>query len=664
MKRVESKLRKRGEAIVTFVLILTSFVFATSVFAGGKAEEKAVAPADVAADRESPMLAARVARGELPPVEQRLPLEPKVVQVQDQIGMYGGTWRSAHVGAQVWANEFSGIAGKPNLLSFGMEGAELIPNIAKGWEVVDGGKSVLLFLREGLKWSDGHPFTADDIMFWYEGILLNRELTPGIPGYWMVRGRPVVVRKIDTYTVEWSFNGEVAPHFPFTLAMRGEEPTRAAKHFFEKFHPDYAPADELAKRIADAGFEEWWQLFQMYYETMHWFRPDRRADVPSLYTYIVVEQRPDVTFLERNPYYWKVDPAGNQLPYIDRARVENVADAEVLEAMSVAGQIDYHRGFATSMALYMQSVQDAGNNVLMWTDPQGSRLNASLNHTHQDLVLRELINNPRFKHALSHAINRQELNDLVWLGLGQERQFMVLPPSPYLDPEWETKYTEFDPEKAARILSEEVGLRRDSAGFWLRPDGRRLSLDLEVISVQADWLQGTELIASHWNDFGIEARVRVRSEELHNQRYNANEIDVRMWGERVPPPSVYYNLDGNFVPGLGTHSGIEWVRWVQSDGQAGVEPPDIVKQVMEWREEWFTNPDRAARERAVKNVLAANAEHMWRIGTVGNVPQPMVVSGDLRNAPQEGVWYAWDFAFIGMGRPETWFFGSAERRRE
>ncbi len=609
---------------------------------------------------EAPMLRALVDGGDLPPVEERLPLEPKVVDMFD-VGIYGGTWHGGHMGSLVWSNEFSGIAGKPNLLSFAMEDGEVQPNIALGWEYVDDGRALILYLREGLKWSDGHPYTADQLVWWYEDVLQNESITPGVPGYWLVRGELFGLEKIDDYTVKFTFGENVAPSFHTILALRGEEPQRAPKHYFQQFHPEYADPDELQALLDAAGYQEWWQLFLDHYEPTHWFRPDRRPDVPSMFTYVVVRQEPDVAFLERNPYYWKVDAAGNQLPYIDRARVQHAGEAEVLEAMAVAGQVDYHRGFAPGMSLYMRSVQEVGNQVAMWQDPQGSRITAALNRTHQDPVLRELFNDPRFAQALSIAIDREELNDLVWLGLGEVRQFTVLGPSPYLREEFETAYTRYDPEEARRILEQDIGLTRDRDGRLLRPDGSVLRINLEVLTIQADWLQATELITDYWRDLGIDARLQARSEELHVEMFAANEIDVRMWSHRVPPPSLYYNLD-NFIPHLG-HAGIEWNRWFASGGATGVEPTEIAKQLAEWRNEFLFDPDPSVRRDAIDKILAAQAEHLWYIGAVGNVPQPMVLSGDLANV-REGVWYAWDFAFIGMGRPEAWYFDSEERRQD
>lgn len=650
----------RGLVCALTVVALLSFGVGVA-FAGGQVEEEELAVEEMPPDGEAPMLRALVEAGELPPVEERLPEEPKVLDDFD-IGMYGGTWRGAHVGALVWANEFSGIAGKPNLLSFSMEDASVRPNIAAGWEYEGDGEALILHLREGLKWSDGHPYTADQLVWWYEDVLQNESIYPSPPGYWLIRGELFDLEKIDDYTVRFSFGDNVAPAFHQILALRGEEPNRAPKHYFQDLHIEYADPDELQARLDEEGFEQWWELFMEEYEPTHWFRPDRRPDVPSMFAYVVVRQEPDVTYLERNPYYWKVDAEGNQLPYIDRARVENVADAEVLEAMAVAGEIDYHRGFAPGMSLYMQSVEDVGNQVAMWTDPQGSRITAAFNRHHPDEGLRELFNEPRFAQALSIAIDREEINDLVWLGLGDERQFTVLPPSPYLREEYETAYTEYDPDEALRILVEEVGLEQRADGTLLRPDGEVLRINLEVMAGQADWVQATELITDFWRDLGMDARMQARSEELHVEMFAANEIDVRMWSHRVPPPSLYYNID-NFIPHLGHAGNPEWGPWFATGGRSGTEPPEIAKQVAEWREEWLFHPDREVREEAIDNILAAQAEYLWYIGAVGNPPQPMVLDGDLANVVED-IWYAWDFAFIGMGRPEAWYFDNADRRAD
>jgi len=283
---------------------------------------------------ESPMLRTKVAAGELPSVEKRLPEEPIVIKPAEEIGQYGGTWRMVSVGRSNLEWHVGQFIGYEQLVRGAPDYSSVIPNIAKSWDVSDNGRVFTFYLRKGMKWSDGMPFTADDIMFWYEDVILNKELTPAFPDWLKVTGEPGKVEKIDDYTVRFVF---AKPYGIFLDELaRGIRETFQPKHYMKKFHPRYTSVEKLEKMTKEAGFDNWFELFGD--KNDFWGNPER----PTLYAWRIlipfgVGTRVE---LERNPYYWKIDTDGNQLPYIDKVAVSIVTQPEIAELKGVSGEID------------------------------------------------------------------------------------------------------------------------------------------------------------------------------------------------------------------------------------------------------------------------------------------------------------------------------------
>ncbi len=229
-------------------------------------EPAAEEPTMEAMYHEAPILAEMVAAGDLPPVEERLPAEPLVEEVVDGIGQYGGTLRRAFLGPGDH-NNYTRVV-YDALVRHAPDGSAVIPHIAKGWESNDDFTEWTVFLREGMKWSDGEPFTADDIMFWYEHILLNEDLMPATP-VWMLNadGSVATVEKVDDYSVKWTFG---QPNTAFLLDLANKDGADAAisnlsfvpAHYLMDYHPDFADAAELQAKVDEAGFDTWVELFR------------------------------------------------------------------------------------------------------------------------------------------------------------------------------------------------------------------------------------------------------------------------------------------------------------------------------------------------------------------------------------------------------------------
>jgi peptide/nickel transport system substrate-binding protein len=609
---------------------------------------------------EAPMLAELVKAGKLPPVEQRLPEEPLVEQVAE-IGRYGGTWRRGFLGPSDH-NNYTRVV-YDALVRFSTDGSEVIPHIAKGWESNEDFSVWKVFLRKGMKWSDGAPFTADDIMFWYEHILLNTDLTPSVPG-WMQNsdGSTAVVEKLDDYTVQWTYK---QPNTAFLLDLANKDGADksianlsfAPAHYLKQFHPAFVDKAELDAKVKERGFDTWVELFAV--EAMPHLsgkRPSTAAWVPDGTT--VSDQ---VFVLKRNPYYFAVDQAGNQLPYIDEVRFTFFADAEALNLAAIGGEIDMQARHIkmSNYPVLVENAEKGGYRVLTWPTFGGSDAVLMFNQTYvKDPAIGELLRNKNFRIALSYAINREAIKESVFLGLGEARQGVPAPNHPYYPgDEWAYKYTQHDPAKANELL-DSIGLtKRDAEGFRTLPDGSRLDIEIQVIPAFANWPDVAQIVVQNWAEVGIRAHVEIRERALGFSLRDTNDLMVEMWNEDTTgfPFSGQPKMDPRSQPAL--TFGPLFRQWYRTNGAEGMEPPPEIKRVVEIIDEAKVS----SRERQIelaRELFKIWADNVWEIGTVGLTPMVqgvVVVNKNMRNVP-ETAGNDWPLRTPGNTRPEQYFF--------
>lgn len=585
---------------------------------------------------EAPMLTEMVEAGNLPPVDERLPVEPLVLEVVEQPGEYGGTIRRAILGGGDQHNMVRTI-GSDNMVRWDREWKEVRPNIAKSWDVSEDASKFTFHLREGMKWSDGAPFTADDVLFWYEDIFNNEELTPTKDSTFIGPAGPAKVTKIDDYTVEFDFG---APNGLFIQNLAygfGYHATAYAKHYLEQFHEKYNP-DVQALVDAEPAASDWIQLFKLKAGPMDtplfWQNPDR----PTLHAWHLTNAygSTERVVAERNPYYWKVDEAGQQLPYVDRITYDQVEDVETILLKAFNGEIDYmlrHLGRPSNKAALTDNMERGKYRFFDVGDLPSNIVILMLNLNHEDPVKREVINNKDFRIGLSHAMNRQEIIDLLYFGAGLPNQTAPREGSELYKEEYAKQYTEYNPDLANEYL-DKVMPEKDDEGFRIGPDGNRFTLVFLVADVFGlQYPDAMELVAGYAADVGVDIQVRATDRSRLIALHTANEQDAYLWNcsggqaDAYSAPLCYVPIISNSVSWAR-----KWAEW-GADNTKGEEPPEEVKAIFAKYNEVKAAPNPEAMKAAMQEVLDMAAEQFFTIGLVQNDPVFGIARNNVRNVP-------------------------------
>ena len=647
------------KAITGVMVSLVLLGSAAMVWAGGEDEgsseaSSAGAMAASGSYNEAPALAQLVASGDLPPVEERLPPEPLVVQVKDEIGQYGGAITAIKHSTGNWYM-IAHVNIEPLMELDPEDSLNVVPNVARAWDWNADKSQLTVHLRKGIKWSDGSPFTAEDLRFYYEDVQFNEKLTPLTPGAWMSHGSRMTFTQIDDSTVQFGFAGpSPAQLFMFTAA-NGYMNHYFPAHYFKELHIDYnEDADAKAK---EEGLEEWWQLFNQTREKtrpyIHYPGP------PYLYAWIPTSVTMDRTVWDRNPYYWKVDAAGNQLPYLDNIYGVLVVESELVKARGIAGEFDFLvEGFGMDEApLLEQNAERYNYNVIIGPNTWAGAGSYYLNLNHKDPVRRELYRDKRFRQALSHAIDRDEINDIVFQGLATPLLGFALGDEPFYDEEVQAAEQEairYDVDEANRLL-DEIGLtERDGDGYRLSSDGNRLTLEVITGTGLADLVTISELVTNYWREVGIELKFSIIERSLFSLRTNNADYDLTTW--IMEPSQLKYRTDSPASGWFLTvgHWAPMWRNWYQTNGESGEEPVGAAKEMLDIGHAMRNELDDAKWQEMGKEFMLMFAENVFAIGTVGLPPRPMIFRRNIMNLYDE---LAWTNATAGnfRGRVYQWW---------
>ncbi len=602
---------------------------------------------------EAPILAALVRKGELPPVDDRLPVDPMVVDLES-IGVYGGElyYPSTYTYAMnVWIRE--------SLTMFKKGTQDPIPSLARAVEVSSDGRDFTFYLREGHKWSDGEPFTADDLLFWWNDIITFEDFTSAPPTWMKSGGELATMEKIDDTTVVFRF-AEPYPLFPKILAFRGAyEFERVPKHYLKQFHPNYTDTDTL-ERLADRGdFDSWAQLFQSEYSSDN-------PECPTVTAWDLTTRWPESRMIwERNAYYYKVDQAGNQLPYIDRVVSEQVANSELAILKVLDGQTDFQYKFMgfDNYPMLKENEDAGGYRVLQWQNCEGW-ICAHVNQNFDDPVKGEILRNKEFRYALSYAMNRDRINELLTFGMADISQIHPLELDIYYDPSFGDTALDYDVAEANRLL-DRIGLsERDKDGYRLMPNGKRLELTIETFDFEsgAQAVEYYELVAEDWDEIGIKTTTKLISSELLRQRWENGQVDVAGYTAGGVPGYAWDISPGDYVPIEWNWYAPQWGFYYQSGGKEGIEPPPYVKDLWGIYEDFQSETDAQQRLQLGKRLVREGMdEHLWSIALVKIPFQPVIVNKNLRNVLEDGV-MSWFLHHEGQTWFETLYFVDGRRK--
>jgi peptide/nickel transport system substrate-binding protein len=620
---------------------------------------------------EAPSLAEQVKAGKLPPVAERIGQDPLVIKPLRATGKYGGTWRRGFTGPADNQNGHR-VAGGDRLLFWdAKEYPKNTPNLAKDWKVEDEGKTITVYLRKGAKWSDGQPFTANDIMFWYEDVYNNTDLVKVKAVALSVNGKPGTIVKVDDFTIQFKFESAY-PMFVDVLgssiavfggnAIQGQNFMGgfAPKHYMQQFHQKYVSPDQLAAKIAEAKVDNWVNLFKLK-NTWH-----LNPDLPVMTPWKTTNPANTPTWtLERNPYYFGVDDQGNQLPYIDKITMTLAENLEVLNLRAIAGEYDVQSRHLDmgKVPVFLEN-QQKGNYKLS-LDPASHGADAALmcNQGYEaDPEIAKWLTNKEFRIALSHGIDRNQLNETFWLGVGTPGSPVVTDDSPY-NPgkEYRAKNSTLDIQKANDML-DKLGLtQKDGEGYRQRSDGKgRLRIELQTISGSfLPFTQIAEMINQQWKKIGIQADVKEVERSLGTTRLQANETQIYVW-QNDGSDNIFLYPDHVLPCTTSSGTGPEIGKWFQSGGTSGKKPtdPQIVKAL-----ELLASGSSKGPEERIKigqEIWKLAVDELWAIGTVGLSPAAMgvrVTSNKLENVPSRH-FNVQDGQTPNLSRPSTFFFKS------
>jgi len=603
---------------------------------------------------ENPLFAPKVAGGSLPPVEQRLPEEPLVVMPYDECGKYGGTLRGLSKEAESGTSEILSWR-QANLVRMADDLHTIVPNVAESWEWNSDYSEITFNLRKGHKWSDGAPFTADDVVFYIDDIIKNKELHETVPPEWMIGGKPVEVEKIDDLTFKWKFAAPY-PGLLYFLATGGSffEPF-APKHHYMPYHITYNPkADEDAK---GTGAEGWAQRFNQIWSK--WKDAEtltaHALTHPTLESHILeLEPNTQRRVFVANPYYFKIDTAGHQLPYIDRHEERFLAsDLMVLAVLN--GEVDEKaQGLGLeNFSVFKENEAKGGYHLQMPPGQNGNYM--AFNITHKDPVLRQVYGDVRFRKAMSLAINRDELNEVLWFGLGHPAQATPLGVR-FVTDEDRQYMMSYDPKQAATLL-DDMGLKVGSDGVRQRPDGKPMTILWEY-STQFGSANFVQLLRDYWKAVGIDVTLKEVTSQVTREKAFAGESDINMEWDVPFEPNMISQIELYTPPygDIGPLFGVPWQDWINSNGAKGEEPPAWAKRLYELAAEWKTVLPGSDRSMEIgREMVRLNLDNMTIIGTVGDLPGPTVISDRLANVTEWKV-QNFNYARTYPFRPDQWYF--------
>lgn len=619
-------------------------------------------PASAFSPVETPSLTPRVEAGDLPPVESRAPRDPLVVDLPAkgrEIGRHGGTLNTLI--AKSKNIRYMVVWGYARLVGYN-EDYDLQPDLLKDVEVEDD-RIFIFTLRDGHRWSDGHPFTTEDFRYWWEDVANNPDLSPsGPPSLMMVNDRPPVVTVLSETRIRFAWDGR-NPEFLAALAAARPPFIYRPAHYLRMYHATYTDVDTLQPLIDSKKMRNWAQLHNRYDNL---YKNDN-PDLPTLQPWVNTTGKKGQRFvMARNPYFHRFDTEGQQLPYIDTVDMR-VAASSLFAAKAMVGEVDLlSRGLGFSgVPLLKQGEARQGYHTRLWPTGSSSHIALYPNLNYFDDVWRAVLQNRDFRRALSLGIDRRIINRTLYFGLAKEVGNSALENSPLFDAANSNAFSQYDPDMANALLDGMGLTERRGDGIRLLPDGRPLEIIVETAGERSEEVDALELITETWREIGVKLLARPSDRNILRNRSYAGQTMMTVWsGWDLGVPTA--DLAPEELAPV-RQSTLIWPKWGQHYQTAGTmgELPDIgaasdlLALYKGWRTGTLADGTPITRREAWQRMLAIHADEQFIIGVVAQAPQPIVVSGRLRNVPEVAL-YSWEpGAQFGVHRMDEFWFEDA-----
>ena len=591
----------------------------------------------------------------LPGLNERVPVNPRVVNLAAmgrKPGRYGGTVRMI-IGSQKDIRLMT-IYGYSRLVGYD-QNLNLQPDILESFDVQEG-RIFTFKLREGHKWSDGANLTSNDFRYVWEDVVLNKDLRKGgLPTYFLADGKPPVFEVLDALTVRYTWETP-NPDFLPNLAAASPATLVLPFHYMWQFHKKYQDDFRLSALMKEQRVKKWADLHIKMSRT---YRPEN-PDLPTLDPWRNRTAPPAEQFIfERNPYFHRVDENGLQLPYVDRF-VLNVSSSNIIAAKTGAGEADLQANGIdfVDYSFLKEAEKRYPVKVNLWKNSRGARLTLLPNLNVGDQVWRKFIIDARFRRALSLAINRHEINMVIFYGLGREVADSPLPESVLYKEEYAKAWANFDPDKANALL-DEIGLdKRDSNGMRLLPDGRTAEIVIETAGESTLETDVLELVTDHWRSIGIPLFIKTSQREVMTNRALGGEVMMSMWfgmENGIPTPEMN---PSQLAPTMDDQ--LQWPAWGLNflSGDTMASKPDIeeVRQLSALLEEWRHTAETSEKTRIWHAMLSIYTDQVFSIGIGNGTLQPLLRSARLQNVPAAGFYAFEPTSYLGVYMPDTFWY--------
>ncbi|MBL4751204.1 MAG: ABC transporter substrate-binding protein [Amylibacter sp.] len=605
--------------------------------------------------KESTYFIEAVKAGKLPPVEQRIPDQPLIVDLAAKgrtLGQQGGMLRTMITRSKDTRQMV--VYGYSRLVIYD-QNYKLQPDLLESYDNVDD-KKFTFHLRKGHKWSDGEPFNATDFEYWWEDVANNDELMPsGPPEFLRVEGELPQVSFPDDLTIiyEWS---KPNPQFLQILAQARPPFIFRPAHYLNSYHLDFADAEQLQLEIKMKKVRSWASLHNKV-DNMYKFD---NADLPTLQPWVIDKKSTKSRrIFTRNPFYHRIDLNGVQLPYIDQVEM-SIVGAGLVAAKANAAEVDLQaRGLSfKDISILKKGEKDSGKyRTLLWANGVASQIAIYPNLNFADPVWRKILRDVRFRRALSLSIDRRMINRALYFGLAKEGAMTALPASPFYDVKNSKAWAQYD-LKAANTLLDEMGLtKRRADGIRLLPDGRPMMFVVETAGERQEVENALQITTDTWRDIGVKLVIRPLDRDILRSRVSSGVAMAAVWfgwDNGLPQP---YTSPAYLAPRQ--QDFFAWPKWGQyflTEGKLGekVDMP-APQRLLDLSLEWDRATNDQTRSDIWREMLKIHADEVYGISILAEAPQPVVVSNRLRNVPENAIW-AWEpGAHFGIHRMDEFY---------